>query len=92
MEGVGTHTVRIDPIICSTIVAASEYAVCPRDAIIAKAKLIMEPERTRRGIDDRRTRVRSQPKMNATTKPPKKHDTYCMNFPTCKTYPPKKDE
>lgn len=75
-------TVRIEPSIFSTTVAASEYAVCPRDAIFAKAKLIMEPERTRKGREDRRTRDRSQPLMNATTKLPKKPDTYCMNFPT----------
>jgi len=76
------HTVRIEPIVRSTTVAASEYAACPRDANFANAKLIMEPEKTRGGIQDRRTRVRSQPLMNAMAIPPKKHATHCMNFPT----------
>jgi len=36
------------------------------------------------GNDVSMTRVRSQPLVNAITKPPKKADASCRSFPACK--------
>lgn len=44
--------------------------------------LIIAPDKTTSGIQDSMTTVRSDPLMNATTKPPKKVATNCMNCPT----------
>lgn len=74
----------MEPIVCSTTVAALAYAFCPRDAILDTTKDMIPPDITSGGIDDNMTSVRSHPLVNAMRKPPKNVDISCINFPTCR--------
>jgi hypothetical protein len=46
-------------------------------------RLMTAPEKTRAGIEDSMTRVRSHPLIKAMTKPPKNVATNWIKFPTC---------
>lgn len=63
-------TVLIEPIVCSTTIAAFAYAVCPFVAILEMNMVIKAPAATRKGMTDNITNVRSHPLINATTNPP----------------------
>ena len=69
------ETVLIEPIVCSTRVAALAYASWPRDAIFDKSSDMTPPDITIRGMDDSMTSVRSHPLINAITNPPTNVDT-----------------
>lgn len=77
------HTVLIEPIVCSATVAATEYAVCSRDANLATSLCNIAPQMARGGIEDNSTTVSSHPLEKATIKPPKNAANCCIKFPTC---------
>ena len=76
------NTVRIEPIVSSTTDAAAEYATCLWDVTFAITILITALAKTRGGIADSKTTVRSHPLMSAITKLPTKDATNCTNCPT----------
>lgn len=72
----------MDPIVCSAMFPASAYAICPWLDIFDMKIDTAAPATARGGMHDNITSVRSHPFTNATTKPPMKVETSCMNFPT----------
>lgn len=68
-------TVLIDPIVCSTIVPPSAYAIWPRLDIFDMTTDMIDPATTIGGMHDNITSERSHPLINAITKPLMKVET-----------------
>lgn len=74
-------TVLMEPIVCSTTSPASLYDARPWLDILDSTFATIPAAATNGGMVESITRVRSQPLMNASTKPPKKVVTSCRNLP-----------